>query len=286
MSGFNLIPEANVDSTSGPKSARRCDACRDGVEGPFPFSMAFQPIVNVRDATVYAYEALVRGPGGEPALSVLSQVTDANRYAFDQGCRVKAITLAARLGLAETGARLSINFMPGAVYSPAACIQLTLKTAAKVGFPTDRLIFEIVEVEQVRDGEHLENIVRDYSQRGFLVAIDDFGAGYSGMNLLASLPIDVVKLDMALTRNLHRRPKALAIVRSLVLLFNDLGIQPIAEGVETVEEFDALCDCGIALQQGYLFARPAFEKLPEFTLPGADSRETATRLSAGDRQLF
>src|ERR1700761_8836327 len=98
-----------------------CGACKEGVVEPFPFTMAFQPIVNVETGRVFAYEALVRGPGGDSAKAVLSQVTEANRYAFDQNCRVKAIVLASRLRLAETGAMLSINFMPGAVYSPSAC---------------------------------------------------------------------------------------------------------------------------------------------------------------------
>ena len=118
----------------------------------------------------------MRGPRGESAYSVLAQVTDENRYSFDQGCRVKAITLATQLGLVETGARLSINFMPGAVYSPAACIQLTLKTANEVGFPADRLTFEITQDEQVKDRAHLRAIVDDYKKRGFKVALDDFGA--------------------------------------------------------------------------------------------------------------
>jgi EAL domain-containing protein (putative c-di-GMP-specific phosphodiesterase class I) len=137
-----------------------CNGCKDGIEQPFPFSMAFQPIVNVDTGKVFAYEALVRGERGESAGSILGQVTKANRYAFDQSCRVKAILLAAQLGLADTGAQLSINFMPGAVYSPAACIQLTLATAREVGFPCDQIIFEITEAEEVVDRAH----IRGYCQ--------------------------------------------------------------------------------------------------------------------------
>ena len=144
-----------------------CDGCKDGIEQPFPFSMAFQPIVDVNTGKVFAYEALVRGKGGESAGSILGQVTKVNRYAFDQNCRVKAITLAAQLGLADNGAYLSINFMPGAVYSPAACIQLTLATAREVGFPCDQIIFEITEAEEVVDRAHIRGIVEDYRARGF-----------------------------------------------------------------------------------------------------------------------
>ena len=79
-----------------------CNVCKDDLIPPLSFSMAFQPILNVEEGRVYAYEALVRGPGGEPAYSVLSQVTDANRYAFDQACMVAAITWAKRLGIDQT----------------------------------------------------------------------------------------------------------------------------------------------------------------------------------------
>lgn len=247
--------------------AAKCSACKDGVDQPFPFSMAFQPIVDVTTATIYAYEALARGVNGEPAGSVLRQVTMENRYAFDQSCRVKAVTLAARLGLASTGARLAINFMPGAVYSPAACIQLTLETANKVGFPCELLIFEITEAEHMRDRGHMRAIVDEYRRLGFKVALDDFGSGYCGLNWLADLSADIIKLDMELTRDLLHRPAAMTIVRAMVQLSNSLGIDLIAEGVETIEEYEAILDCGIHLMQGFLLARPAFEALPEFSLP-------------------
>jgi EAL domain-containing protein (putative c-di-GMP-specific phosphodiesterase class I) len=245
----------------------KCEACRNGSLPAIPISMAFQPIVDVEQQRVYAYEALVRGVNGESAGSVLAQVTEANRYAFDQNCRVQAITLAARLGIAETGAMLSINFMPGAVYSPAACIQLTLSTASKVGFPTERLIFEITEGEKVQDSSHLANIAEDYRRRGFKMAVDDFGSGYSQLNLLSGLPVDILKLDMELTRNVDRNRITQAIVRHLVHLAEDLGVAIVAEGIESFEEYETLRGLGIRLMQGYLLAKPAFEALPCVTMP-------------------
>ena len=244
-----------------------CTACKDGNEAPFPFTMAFQPIVDVSRGEVFAYEALVRGVNGEGAGAILGQVTEENRYSFDQHCRVRAISLAAELGILHTSARLSINFMPGAVYSPAACIQLTLKTAQRYSVPSSRLIFEITEAEEVQDRAHLRNIVDEYRRRGFMLALDDFGAGYCGMNLLADLPTDILKLDMELTRNLAERPLALTIVRHMVSLAKNLGTLVIAEGIETIEEYAALRSCGVDLMQGYLLAKPGFERLPEVTLP-------------------
>jgi EAL domain-containing protein (putative c-di-GMP-specific phosphodiesterase class I) len=233
--------------------------------------MAFQPIVDVNANRVYAYEALVRGLKNEPAGQILARLTDANRYAFDQQCRVKAIELAVQLGLPASGARLSINFMPGAVYSPAACLRLTLETARRVDFPLDRLIFEITEAERVQDRPHLVNIAAEYRRHGLQIALDDLGAGFSGLNLLADIKPDIVKFDMDLIRGIERRPTALAIVQTLTELCHRLGVEVIGEGVETQEEFAALKACGIHLMQGYLLARPAFEALPGFSIPPANA---------------
>lgn len=150
-----------------------CQGCRNGTGFELPFSMAFQPIVDVVSGSTFAHEALVRGSSGEGAHTILSAVDDKNRYAFDQQCRVKAIELAADLGLTDDGALLSINFIPSAVYEPRACIRLTLDAAKKTGFPPDRLIFEFTEAEKI-DTDHLLNILRTYKAIGFKTAIDDF----------------------------------------------------------------------------------------------------------------
>lgn len=255
-----------------------CGACNDGNTDLFPFTMAFQPIVDTETQTVFAYEALVRGPEGESAWSVLQRVTEANRYSFDQSCRVKAITLAAQLGIHQQGARLSVNFMPGAVYSPAACIQRTLRTAGETGFPLQNLIFEITEDERVRDTAHLQGIVSEYKRHGFALALDDFGSGYSGLNLLAALGVDLIKLDMLLVRDVHQRERSAAIVRSVSAMCSEMGVRVLAEGIETVEEYEFLRACGITLMQGYLFAKPMFEGLPEIAWPSAGMAPMQTAL--------
>ena len=243
-----------------------CTGCRDGAGLDFAFSMAFQPIVDIATGTPFAYEALVRGPDGEGAASILSQVSDANRYAFDQQCRVRAISVAAAAGLIDTGARLSINFLPNAVYSPAACIQLTLKTARAFAFPTDRLIFEFTENEEMTDPAHVADIVATYRKMGFGTALDDFGAGHAGLNLLAQFQPDIVKLDMNLIRNLDSSLPRRTVVNGVVRMCETLGITVIAEGIETVGELEALRAMDVRYIQGFLFAKPGFETLPPITL--------------------
>jgi EAL domain-containing protein (putative c-di-GMP-specific phosphodiesterase class I) len=240
----------------------KCSGCRDGAALPFAITTAFQPIVDVEAGRAYAYEALVRGANGESAASVLAQVTDENRYAFDQACRVSAIEGAVAAGLLQTEACLSINFLPNAVYSPMACIQLTLQTAARTGLPADRLIFEFTENERIDPG-HLRAIVTTYQQIGFATALDDFGAGHSGLGLLANLQTDVIKLDMDLIRDIDRSLPRRMIVEGVMRMCDGLGIRLVAEGVETIEEMHALQKLGIRYMQGYLFAKPAISVLPQ-----------------------
>lgn len=237
-----------------------CIRCRDTKPLDLELKMAFQPIVDVEQRSVFAYEALVRGADGASAGQVLGAVKPDELYSFDQTCRVLAIETAQRLGM-ETN--LSINFLPNAVYEPASCIRLTLAAARKVGFSPDRLIFEITESEKIHDPDHALKIIKDYRQRGFLTAIDDFGAGYSGLNLLAQFQPHIVKLDMALTRDIDRDAVRRAIVAGVVGTCNALGCQIIAEGIERPEELDTLRNMGVSLFQGYLLARPGLESLPE-----------------------
>ena len=225
-----------------------------------PFSMAFQPIVDVTSGVTFAHEALVRGTHGEGAYRVLSAVDDSNRYAFDQQCRVRAIEMAAKLGLANDGACLSINFMPNAVYEPRACIRLTLDAANRTGFPLHRVIFEFTEAEKL-DTAHLLNILKTYKAIGFKTAIDDFGAGYAGLNLLTQFQPDIVKIDMDLVRGVDANPVKRSVLRHTLRLLEELAVTPLCEGVETADELSALQDLGVRLIQGYLIAKPAFESL-------------------------
>lgn len=261
----------------------KCVACRDGRELPFAITMAFQPIVDVHAGRVYGYEALVRGADGRSAADVLALVTDANRYAFDQTCRVSALRLATQLGLES---RLSINFLPNAVYNPAACLAATLRAAREYAFPVERIVFEVSESEEVLDRAHLRRIFAEYRRQGFRTALDDFGAGFSNLTLLADLAPDVVKLDRALVQGIESDRGRRAIVRGLVSISRDLGTQLVAEGVETVAELHELVDLGLRYFQGYLFAKPAVETLPTVDFDAVDAslvRHAQSQLLAAPR---
>ncbi|MBV5257803.1 EAL domain-containing protein [Synechococcus moorigangaii CMS01] len=237
-----------------------CRACNDKNKLNFDFTMAFQPIVNLKTQEIFAHEALVRGLHNEPAQDIFQRINDTNRYLFDQTCRTKAIHLAAELNMA---CFLSINFLPNAVYQPERCIRTTLDAAETYGFPIERIIFEITESEKISDLVHLREIVEYYRARGFKTAIDDFGAGYAGLNLLSEIQTDMIKLDMALIRGIDQDKVRQAIVKGVLQVARELSSIVIAEGIETQAELESLQELGIDLFQGFYFAKPSFQSLAQ-----------------------
>ena len=242
-----------------------CAGCRDGEPLSFEFKMAFQPIVDVANHRVWGYEALVRGANGESALSILDQLTDETRYQFDQTSRVMAIETAGSL-FQQKDLRLSINFMPNAVYEPTACIQKTLAAAKRADFPHRNLMFEFTENERMVDPAHVLNIIETYRKLGFWTALDDFGAGYAGLGLLCRLQPDLIKIDMELLRDIHLSRAKQAIVAGIVGIARTLDIEVLGEGVENEQELTTLKAAGISLFQGYHFAKPGLMALPDVSL--------------------
>lgn len=233
--------------------------CRESEAPGFEFTMAFQPIVDMRSRSVFAYESLLRGRDGSGAASILAKVSHRDRYKFDQKCRNTAVEMAAKLGIS---CFLSINFLPNAMRGASTSIRATLAAARRCNFPADRLIFEMTENEQSDQGD-LKSVFEKYKRRGFNSAFDDFGSGYSGLNLLAEFQPDIIKLDMGLIRDIHRDTVRQTIVRGIVDMCRSLGVQVIAEGIEQVSELTTLQSMDVNLFQGYLFARPGFESLPD-----------------------
>lgn len=234
-------------------SCKRCEG-----ELPFEFTMAFQPIVDLSLARIVTYEALARGMQGESAASMIAKVTDGLHYHFDQACRVKAIEMASALGMQTN---LSINFLPNAVQEPEACIQPTLAASKRVGWPIHRLIFEITETERVHDRQHLCNIINTYRSMGFQTALDDFGNGYSNLDLLTDLTPDKLKIDRELVIRCDSDLRRQALLHTIIFLAQKLDMSLIAEGVETRAEALWLARAGIVCQQGFYFAKPQVNAL-------------------------
>jgi len=229
-------------------------------EAEFEFSFAFQPIVDTRIREVISYEALVRGPKGQPASDVLSLVDKRHVQSFDQNCRRKAIQLASSLRIRK---QLNLNLFPHALYQTEMNIRATLQDAYKFSFPLENIVFEITESEKISDNKTLVKLIRMYQEFGFQTAIDDFGSGYAGLQLLVEYRPNFIKLDRSLIADVHQDPVRQIVVDGMIMICSHLNIGIIAEGVEKVEEYIWLRKSGIHIFQGYYFAYPAFEALPE-----------------------
>lgn len=228
------------------------------------FSFAFQPIVDAVNRSVFSYEILVRGSRNEPAYTVLETVPDSERDHFQQLLRETSLKMARCL---EIPCNLNLNFLPESLYGSENNVQSTLQTAVDMGFEPQKVIIEVTEVQVISQPELFIEYINQFRGKGIKVAIDDFGAGYSGLNLLADFQPDMVKLDMHLIRNIHEHGPKQAITRAIYQVCFDLGIDLIAEGVETLAEFNWLAELGVELFQGYLMAKPGFERLPEVFYP-------------------
>ena len=228
------------------------------------FSYAFQPIVDTIAKRVYSYEALIRGRTNETAARVLSRIPRSRIHQFDEDGRQVAVQMAAQLGIE---CLLNLNFLPRSLQASGSAVRSTLQSAQRNGLPAERIVLEVTEGEAIDDHVLFARLIGEYRAMGMKLAIDDFGAGYSGLNLLADLQPDILKIDMNLVRNIAGRGPRQAIARAIIRACSDLGIVVVAEGVETSDEYHWFENEGVRLFQGYLFARPGFEILPAVRYP-------------------
>ncbi|MEP9373743.1 EAL domain-containing protein [Mesorhizobium sp. KR1-2] len=235
---------------------------------PFPeFTMAFQPIVDTAaGGTLFAYEALLRGRLGESAASVFANVPPEKTLAFDAACRERAVEMAASFGVC---CGLSLNVWASAICDHRYGLHTTLRATQRAEWPARRLIFVMAEQEPVEDKGKLSRWIAAARNRGFTVAIDDFGAGYAGINSLLQPRPDMVKLDMGLVHGIDADRSRRTIVKGVVDACAVFGCRVVGEGVETEAEFAVLAWLGIDLMQGYIFARPGIACLPEIVRPAA-----------------
>jgi EAL domain-containing protein (putative c-di-GMP-specific phosphodiesterase class I) len=172
---------------------------------------------------------------------------------------VSALSIAQQLG---TDARLSLNLLPQSLLADANAVDFLVQAAARHGFTPDRIVLEVTEEEAITDPDMFADAVKRVRSAGMRVAIDDFGAGFAGLSLLADFQPDKLKIDRCIVQNVHESGPRQAIVRAIVEFCYCLGIAVVAEGVETVEEFNWLRHAGVNRIQGYLIARPGLCALP------------------------
>jgi EAL domain-containing protein (putative c-di-GMP-specific phosphodiesterase class I) len=211
----------------------------------------YQPIISWSKRSVFAYEALLRCR--EPNLPHPEAVLDA----AERLGRVHELGRAARRCAIEPLSRLPkdvilfLNLHPSDLLDP----QL-FATEGPLAAAANRIVLEITERASLHEMNDVRARVASLRKLGFRIAIDDLGAGYAGLTSFTLLEPDIVKLDLALVRDLHREPRKQTLVRTMIAMCKELGIVVTSEGIEAPEERDELARSGCDLMQGFLFARP------------------------------
>ena len=219
---------------------------------------AFQPIVDAQTLEIFAYEALLRTDASAPirtpdAIFSIARSADLLPHT-DLAARRTIIARAAAYGISK---RLFINFCPSSIYDPKSCLRSTIEALDAAGIAHDRVVFEVVESDEIIEPDYLLDILRSYRQAGFKVALDDLGSGFSSLNLLHKLRPDFVKLDIALVAGIDTDPFKAMLAGKIIEAARGLDMTVIAEGIETAGELRWLRENGAHLLQGFYIARPA-----------------------------
>jgi EAL domain-containing protein (putative c-di-GMP-specific phosphodiesterase class I) len=260
--GAALTARLLTAPTLAVELARRGVTVEVGVLAEAELWSAYQPIVSLADRSVVAHEALLRGVvdgrevGGGDLFFVAEQAGWLHR--LDRIGRESAIAGAVPwLGDDD----LYVNFNPSSIYRPQVCLASTERVVHDTGIAPGQLVFEVVESHAIADRGHLVSVLDHYRSLGWRVALDDVGAGWSSLSLLAAVRPDVVKLDKRLVQELPH-DGARTVLKAVTELAHQLGAVVVAEGVETERLAEEVTALGADLGQGWLFGRPVRPEPP------------------------
>ena len=218
----------------------------------------FQPIVDLRDNSVLGLEALSRGPEGtvlHAPLRLFELAAQADlAFELDRKCRRRALTSARTL---PAGKKLFINVLPSALYDPEFQGESLVGHLQDLGLRPDRIVLEITESSAIENYGVFADALGEFTRLGFQIAVDDVGAGYSGLEKIAHLNPNYLKLDRELIKDIDSSYIRREMTRALKAFADKIGSTIIAEGIEREAELKALIELGIEYGQGFLLARPA-----------------------------
>ena len=220
-------------------------------------SALFQPIVDMRNGDIIAYEGLIRGPSDSPLHSPMNLFKVARASGLtvqvEHLCRQVILERFAEL---ELPGKLFLNVSPECLLQRDARHGETLEFIHHVGINPDRVIIELTENQPTYDYELMREAVRHYREMGFQIAIDDLGEGFSSLRLWSELRPEYVKIDMHFIQGINNDPVKLQFVRSIQEIAEKSNTLVIAEGIETQAELLVIRDVGVAYGQGYHLGRP------------------------------
>lgn len=224
----------------------------------------FQPIFHLRTRVIHSYEALSRGPEATELESPEHLLHLADRLGLslelDRVFRTVALVNAARL---PEDTKVFINTLPATLYDPIQNAERLGRFLADLGLDPHRLVFECSEKYVLGNQKMFLDAMAEHRDLGIQLAIDDVGVGYSGLERIAQLDPDFLKIDLSLIREIKEHPVKQSIVKALVGMAQSLDAIVIAEGIETESDVECLTEIGVEYGQGYHLARPAAQENAE-----------------------
>lgn len=218
----------------------------------------FQPIVSLRDGSIFGYEALSRGPQGTPLHNpetLFKYAQNLNMlWELEQLCRTKALEAVL---YSEKQFQLFMNVNPYIMQDFKFKQGFTKEYLKNYSIDPENLVFEITEKNAITNIFSFKKIVANYKEQNYKIAIDDAGAGYSGLNLISDVHPHFIKLDMNLIRDIDKDATKQSLVRSMCefAILSNTGI--IAEGIETEKELVQLINIGVNYGQGFYIQKPS-----------------------------
>lgn len=223
----------------------------------------FQPIVDLRRKTVLGYEALSRGPAGtelESPYMLFDIATESDLlFELDRLCRRKAL-LAARV--LDPSYMLFVNTLPMTIRDPEFRGKFMIDFLEGINLPPSRIVLEITERLAIENYSLFLEAMHYFTDIGFAVAVDDMGAGYSGLEKIVHLKPHYLKFDLLMVRDIHISFVKREMLKAMLSLAANVDVRVIAEGIETKEELATLLELGIEFGQGFLFSPGRAEPPP------------------------
>jgi EAL domain-containing protein (putative c-di-GMP-specific phosphodiesterase class I) len=240
-----------------PRPRSRMAITLDNAIAHHEIDVQFQPQFNLRTGRGTGMEALARWRGSDGAETPPSKfIPIAERFGLigAMGASVlhQACAALANSGVSDIQPMLSVNVSTRQINTDFCAIVANVLDLTK--FPGERLALEVTETAMMTDPELAARSLTLCKQLGVRISLDDFGTGYSSLAYLARLPVDQLKLDKSFTDRAASHPKTACIVRSIIRMAEDLGIEVLAEGIETEQQLSAVTSLGCSLGQGNLLA--------------------------------
>ena len=229
------------------------------------FSFAFQPIIDPMSQRVIALEALIRGKDGETPATYFDKFKPEDVYTADLQSKKTAFAMASALGLNHK--MLSVNLLPMTLVNRPDAVSFLINEIAAHGLVPEQIIVEFTESEVISRFDTFAQAVKSLKAAGICVAIDHFGAGFAGLQLLSRFQPDRIKISRELITDVHKSGPRQAIIQAIIKCCASLEIMISAVGVEKPEEWMWLESAGIEIFQGNLFARTCLNGTPSVAWP-------------------